>query len=127
SRIPTAVLAPITAARAQARSAGGIHAAFPAVIQESPTVALAALACSDLVIPVTPAIAGPALRSGQVVVLPWRAPWLSVHPGIVRLRNRVPDEAEATFLDLLRDVDCEEDQAARALCERLGISADCDA
>lgn len=124
-RIPAAVQAPIAAARAAAREAGRAHAAFPALIHESPTVALRSLSQSDAVLPVTLAIAAPALRAGEAVALPWREAWVSVHPGIVRLRNRAPGEAEEAFLDLLRSADREEEDAAMAWCETLGLPKAC--
>ncbi|MBR0658489.1 LysR family transcriptional regulator [Neoroseomonas oryzicola] len=124
-RIPTAVQAPIAAARAEAKAAGRTHAAFPALIHESPTVALRALPHSDAVVAVTIAIAAPALRAGQVVALPWRDPWVSVHPGIIRLRNRALGEAEEAFLDLLRTADREGEMAASAWCDELGLPGDC--
>jgi len=124
-RIPVPVQAPMAEARAQARARGRMHPAFPAVIEESPTVALAALAHSDIVSAVTPAIADVALRAGLVAALPWREPWLSVHPGIVRVRNRVLGEAEQAFLDLVRTVDRDAEAAARRWCAAHGLPADC--
>ncbi len=122
-RIPAAVQAPIAAARAAAREAGRAHAAFPALIHESPTVALRSLSQSDAVLPVTLAIAAPALRAGEAVALPWREAWVSVHPGIVRLRNRAPGEAEEAFLDLLRSADREEETRRWPGARRSGCRA----
>lgn len=124
-RIPTAIQAPIAAARAEARAAGRTHAAFPALIHESPTVALRALPHSDAVMAVTVAVAAPALRAGQAVALPWRDPWVSVHPGIVRLRNRALGEAEEAFLDLVRTADREAEAAASAWCRDHGLPDEC--
>jgi DNA-binding transcriptional LysR family regulator len=124
-RIPTAVQAPIAAARAEAREAGRAHAAFPALIHESPTVALRTLSQSDAVLPVTLAIAAAALRAGDAVALPWREPWVSVHPGVIRLRGRALGEAEEAFLDLLRGADREEEDAAMAWCETLRLPKAC--
>ncbi|HWT10275.1 MAG TPA: LysR family transcriptional regulator [Roseomonas sp.] len=124
-RIPTAIQAPIAAARAEAKAAGRSHAAFPALIHESPTVALRALPHSDAVLAVTIAVAAPALRAGEVVALPWRDPWVSVHPGIIRLRNRALGEAEEAFLDLLRTADREGEKAALAWCAANGLPGDC--
>lgn len=124
-RIPTAIQAPIAAARAEAKAAGRSHAAFPALIHESPTVALRALPHSDAVLAVTIAIAAPALRADEVVALPWRDPWVSVHPGIIRLKNRALGEAEEAFLDLLRTADREGEKAALAWCTDNGLPGNC--
>lgn len=124
-RIPSEVQAPFAEARRAARADGAVHAAFPALIHESPTVALRAAAHSDAVLPVTIAVAAAALRHGEVVALRWRAPWVSVHPGVIRLRGRAAGEAEQAFLDLLRTADREAEEAAIAWCAELGLPADC--
>jgi DNA-binding transcriptional LysR family regulator len=124
-RVPTAVQAPMAAAREQARARGTMHPAFPALVQESPTVALAAVRQSDAVAPMTLALALPALRAGGLAALPWRAAWVSLHPCILRLRRRPLGEAEQAFLDLLRDVDREVEQDALAWCAATGLSPDC--
>jgi DNA-binding transcriptional LysR family regulator len=124
-RVPTAVQAPMAAAREQARARGTMHPAFPALVQESPTVALAAVRQSDAVAPMTLALALPALRAGELAALPWRAPWVSLHPCILRLRRRHLGEAEQAFLDLLRDVDREFEQQALAWCAATGVSPGC--
>lgn len=58
-------------------------------------MALAALRHGNAVAAVTVAIALPALRAGQVAALSWREPWVSLHPGVLRLRARPPGEAQA--------------------------------
>lgn len=124
-RVPGAIQAPMAAARAEARLAGRIHPAFPAIIEESPTMALTAVAQSNAVAAVTPGIARAALRSASVVGLRWREPWLSVHPGIVHLKGHALREAELAFLDLLRDAEREADLFAADCCAGLGLSAAC--
>jgi DNA-binding transcriptional LysR family regulator len=125
-RVPHPVQAPLAAAREKARAAGALHPAFPALVHESPTVLLRLVAGSDAVMAATAAIAGPALASGELVALPWRAPWVSAHPGVVRLRGgRAVPEAEQAFLDLLRGADLETEREGLALCARLGLPTDC--
>ncbi len=125
-RVPHAVQAPLAAAREAARAAGALHPAFPALVHESPTVLLRLVAGSDAVMGATMAIAGPALARGELVALPWRAPWASVHPGVIRLRGgRALPEAEQAFLDLVRSADLETERETQGLCARLGLSPDC--
>lgn len=124
-RAPREVQGPFAEAREAARLAGAVHPAFPAMIHESPTVALTALRHCDAVVAITVALAAPALRSGEVVALPWRAPWLSIHPGVIRLRGHPPGEAERGFLDLLQTADREVEGESLAWCERLGVSPAC--
>jgi DNA-binding transcriptional LysR family regulator len=124
-RVPQAVQGPMAAAREAARAAGTMHPAFPALVHESPTVALNALRHCDAVAGVTVALALEALRRGDVVALPFREPWVSVHPGILRLRNRAASEAEQAFLDLLHDADAEVERDAWAWCAEGGYSTDC--
>jgi DNA-binding transcriptional LysR family regulator len=124
-RVPQAVQGPLVAAREAARAAGTMHPAFPALVHESPTVALGALRHCDAVAAVTVALAQPALRRGEAVALRFREPWVSVHPGILRLRNRAPKEDEEAFLDLLRDTDAEVARDTLAWCAAAGFSPDC--
>jgi DNA-binding transcriptional LysR family regulator len=125
SHVPQAIQGPMAAAREAARAAGAMHPAFPALVHESPTVALNAVRHCDAVAGVSVAVALEALRRGDVVALPFREPWLSVHPGILRLRNRAASEAEQAFLDLLHDADAEVERNARAWCAAEGHSTDC--
>ncbi|WPB87313.1 LysR family transcriptional regulator [Sediminicoccus rosea] len=124
-RAPREVQAPLVRAREAARAAGAIHPAFPALVHESPTVALSLVSRSDAVVAVTTSLAARALRLGEVVALRWREPWVSVHPGILRLRGRPLGEAEQAFLDLLRDADAAGEREGRMICAELGLSPDC--
>ncbi|MFM2147971.1 MAG: hypothetical protein RLZZ187_277 [Pseudomonadota bacterium] len=124
-RVPQAVQAPMAAAREAARAARTAHPAFPAMIQESPTVAVSLLRHCDAVLPVTLPVVGTALRAGEVVVLRWREPWLSLYPGVVRLRGRPLGEAEQAFLDLVRDAEREIAEESETWLAGLGLSAAC--
>jgi hypothetical protein len=77
------------------------------------------------VLPVTLPVVGTALRAGEVVVLRWREPWLSLYPGVVRLRGRPLGEAEQAFLDLVRDAEREIAEDSAAWLAGLGLSAAC--
>lgn len=125
-RVPTELQAPMTAAREEARIRGTPYPAFPAILHESPTVGLNVLRHSDAVAAATPTIAGAALRMQEIVPLRWRAPWLSIHPGILRLRGRPLGEAEEGFLDLLRTVDREIERETLAWFHGQGIPAECN-
>ena len=124
-RVPQAVQGPMAAAREAARAAGALHPAFPALVHESPTVALKAVRNCDAVAGVSVAIALEALQRGDVVALSFREPWMSVHPGILRLRNRAASDAEQAFLRELDDADASVERDARAWCATAGISTDC--
>lgn len=123
--LPREVQAPLAMAREGARAAGALHAAFPALVHEGPTVAMALLEHCDAVAPVPIALAARRLCAGDVVALPWRAPWLSVHPGIIRLRGRRASEEERHFLELLRLASTQAEAEAAAWCARLGVPATC--
>jgi DNA-binding transcriptional LysR family regulator len=122
-RVPGRIQGPMAVAREEARAAGRLHPAFPALIHESPTIGLTAVRHSDGVGAVTVAIGAEALRNGTLVALPWRAPWLSVHWGIIRSSRRPATEAEQAFLDLLRTADHEVDALAKAFLAEAGIDA----
>ncbi len=121
-RTPRRVQAPLAAAREAARAAGALHPAFPALVHESPTVALGALPHSDAVAAVTVPVAAQALAAGALVALPWRAPWVALHSGIIRPRHRRATEAEEALLDLVRSADAEALAVARAMLAAAGIS-----
>lgn len=122
-RVPRRIQAPFATAREQARAAGRLHPAFPALVHESPTVALTAVRYSDAVTAVTIPIAATALRAGEVVALSWQAPWLAVHACAIRARHHRPNEAEQAFLDLLRTVDAEADAMAQDFLVKAGFKA----
>jgi LysR family pca operon transcriptional activator len=122
-RMPRSMQEPLVLAREQAREAGLVHPAFPALILESPTLAQLAVQGSDAVAAVTVAIAERAVRAGLVVALPWRAPWMAVRHGILRLRGRRQTEAEAAFLDLLRGADREAGIGSARFLAEFGFQA----
>lgn len=115
------VQGPMAAAREEARAAGRLHPAFPALIHESPTVALLAVRHSDAITPITVPAAESALRAGDVVALRWRAPWLSVHWGIIRPRHHRETEAEQAYQDLLRSANREAETAALRVLAAMGL------
>jgi DNA-binding transcriptional LysR family regulator len=86
-------------------------------------VAVAAVRHSDAVAAVTVPMVAAALRAGEVVALPWRAPWLAVHAAAIRSRHRRPTEPEEAFLDLLRTADAEAEATACAFLAAAGIDA----
>jgi DNA-binding transcriptional LysR family regulator len=124
-RAPREVQAPLVKAREAARAAGALHPAFPALVHESPTVALSLVARSDVVVAATTIIAARLLRLGEVVALPWREPWVCIRPGVLRLSGRPLGEAEQGFLDLLRDADAHGHEEGLRICAELGVSAEC--
>lgn len=124
-RVPQVVQGPMAAAREAARAAGAMHPAFPALVHESPTVALNALRHADSVAAVSVGLALEALRRREVVALPFREPWVSVHPGVIRLRNRALSEAEQGFLDLIQDADVRIAHETLAWCAAEGHSTEC--
>lgn len=122
-RSPRRVMGSLATAREAARAAGRLHPAFPALIHESPTIALAAVRHSDAVAAVTLPIAAESLRAGLIAALPFRGPWMALHWGIIRPRHRRPTEAEDAYLDLLRSADRAASDQARAHFAELGLDA----
>ncbi|MFC7477813.1 LysR family transcriptional regulator [Dankookia sp. GCM10030260] len=106
-RAPRRIQQPLVLAREQARQAGQPHPAFPAIMLESPAAAIMAVQASNAVAGTTIVLAEAAIAAGQVVALPWRAPWMEAQLGILRLHNHQPSHAEAAFLDLLRTADAD--------------------
>ncbi len=95
-------------------------------MHESPTVTLKLLPQCDAVAGVSVSMAIEALRHGDIVALPWqRAPWASIHPGIITLRNRTLGAAEQAYLGLIRAADQKAEDEALAWCEAQGVSSGC--
>jgi len=125
-RAPREVQAPQIAAREEARRLGQLHPAFPALVHESPTVTLRLLPQCDAVAGVSVTMAMEALRHGDIVALPWqRAPWASIHPGIITLRNRALGPAEQGFLEFIRTADQQAAEEALAWCAAQGVPSEC--
>jgi DNA-binding transcriptional LysR family regulator len=49
----------------------------------------------------------PWLRSGELVALPFRAPWLRLNYGFIHLSERMLSPAAETYMQLVRDIDKE--------------------
>ena len=125
-RAPREVQAPHIAAREEARRLGQPHPAFPALVHESPTVMLKLLPQCDAIAGVSVTMAMDALRHGDIVALPWqRAPWASIHPGIITLRNRALGAAEQAYLELIREADQKAEEEALAWCAAQGVPSGC--
>ena len=125
-RAPREVQAPHIAAREEARRLGQPHPAFPVLVHESPTVTLKLLPQCDAVAGVSVTMAIEALRHGDIVALPWqRAPWASIHPGIITLRNRALGAAEQAYLELIRAADQKAEDEALAWCKAQGVPSGC--
>lgn len=120
-RIPPPMQALLAKGREAAGAMGPVHPAFPAVVHESPTIALSILRESDAVAGVTVPLASHALSTGEIAAVRWREPWAAIHPGILRQRNVKLTDAEQGFLELLRNVDQEAEEQARAWCVEAGI------
>ncbi|WP_431282542.1 LysR family transcriptional regulator [Humitalea sp. 24SJ18S-53] len=121
-QIPHRVSDPMAKARDFAQSAGQRHPAYPAMIVASPSAQLIAVRHSDAVAAVTLPVAASLLRDGSLVALPWRAPWVSVHFGIIRPRGQRMTDAGEAYLDLLRQADQAAQADARAVLAGLGLS-----
>jgi hypothetical protein len=80
----------------------------------------------DAIAGVSVTMAMDALRHGDIVALPWqRAPWASIQPGIITLRNRILGAAEQAFLELIREADQKAEEEALAWCKAQGVPSGC--
>ncbi|MFN0116417.1 MAG: LysR family transcriptional regulator [Paracoccaceae bacterium] len=122
-KMPIRVLGPFAKAREAANEKGRAHPAFPAVIHESPAVALRIVLESDAVAAMTTPIVSSALRAGEIAVLPWRAAWVSTNFGIVRVRGLSPSPGSVKFVELLREADRRAFDAGQALLAALDRGA----
>jgi DNA-binding transcriptional LysR family regulator len=75
------------------------------------------VAASDVLGAATPVQIEAAVRSGELCVLPFRAPWLATEMGFVRLRGRALSSAAANYLQIVRDMEPELTSRNRALAD----------
>ncbi len=106
-KVPKWLVAIFAKAREAARADGAVHPAFPALIHESPTASLQVMLASDAVGVATMPVVQLALRTGEIVVLPWQEPWAKTNFGIIQVRGRSLSSAASTFMKLLREVDAQ--------------------
>jgi DNA-binding transcriptional LysR family regulator len=124
-RVPRQIQGPLLAAREAARAAGPVHAAFPALVQESPSLAIPVVEASDAVVPLLPVLARPALAEGRLVALPWRAPWVSVQPVVLRAASRAAAPGEEALRAALGEAAAEALACGLECCARLGLDPRC--
>lgn len=124
-RIPRERLGPMLAAREAALAQGPIHKAFPALIQDSPSQGLRMVTMGDAVTPMPIGLARDAMERGEVVPLAWRAPWVSISPGVIRRRGGAPTPSEAALIAHLRQEAQHAAAFSREVCSQLGITDAC--
>jgi len=61
----------------------------------------------------------PWLRSGEIVAVPFKAPWLFTHYGFIRLASRSVSPAAEVFMGLVRAAERELEQHNQALVEEI--------
>jgi DNA-binding transcriptional LysR family regulator len=75
------------------------------------------VAASDALGAATPTQIETAVRSGALCVLPFRAPWLAVEFGFVRLRGRPISPAAAAYMQIVREIEPELTRRNQALAD----------
>ncbi len=118
-RAPKQYVALFAAAREAAQAGGPVHAAFPALQHESPSLALRTVALSDALVGVTAPMAEVALRAGAITILPWHEPWTFMRFGIIQARGRRLSPAAGHFAAALRAADLEAWRAGQAMLARV--------
>lgn len=100
---------------------------FPPVVVEDLNAVCSIVAATDGLGASVPVAIEPLLRSGEIAAVPFRAPWLRVHYGFIRLAARTVSPAAAAFMDLVRAAEGDMEQRNRALMEELfGSTAPAD-
>ncbi|NGP53160.1 LysR family transcriptional regulator [Thioalkalivibrio sp. XN8] len=92
---------------------------FPPVVVEDLNAVCAIVAATDAFGVCVPVSIEPRLRSGEIAVVPFRAPWLRVDYGFIRLAARSVSPAAAAFMALVRAAEPELEQRNRALMAEL--------
>ena len=84
---------------------------IPSIEVDELATARAVVKASDAFSVMTPLQIEPWLQSGEFKVLPFRAPWLKLEYGFIRLRKRMLSPATELYMQLVREI--EKEQAKR--------------
>ncbi len=83
------------------------------------TTARALILVSDAFGIAAPLQIEPWLRSGELVVLPYRPSWLKLDYGFIHLRNRTLAPAARRFMAIVREIEAELDVRNRRLIRQI--------
>jgi DNA-binding transcriptional LysR family regulator len=92
---------------------------FPPIMVEELNAVCAIVAATDGLGASVPLAIKPRLRSGEIAVVPFRAPWLRVHYGFIRLASRSVSPAAAAFMELVRAAEPDIERSNRALIKEI--------
>ena len=92
---------------------------FPPIVVEDLRAVCAIVAATDAFGAAVPVAIEPYLRNGEIVAVPFQAPWLCVHYGFIRLASRSISPAAAAFMDLVRAGEHDLERRNQALIEEL--------
>jgi DNA-binding transcriptional LysR family regulator len=92
---------------------------FPPILVEDLDAVCNIVAATDAIGACVPLAIESRLRSGEIVAVPFNAPWLRVHYGFIRLAARSVSPAAAAFMDLIRAAEPDLEQRNEALMAEL--------
>lgn len=101
-KMPARILNPLLESLPGAGREANPNKAFPAVDCPAPDTIIDIVACSDAVGFTTLAIGETALRSGRIVALEFRPPWLQTAFAIIRYRDQRPSEVQDRVVKAIR-------------------------
>jgi len=87
---------------------------IPSIEVDELATARAVVQASDAFSVMTPLQLEPWLQSGEFKILPFRAPWLKLEYGFIRLRQRMLSPATELYMQLIREIETEQ---AKRNCE----------
>ena len=91
----------------------------PSIEVDELATARAVVRASDAFSVMTPLQIEPWLQSGEFKVLPFRAPWLKLEYGFIRLRKRMLSPATELYMQLVREIEKEQAKRNRELMGQL--------
>jgi len=92
---------------------------YPPIVVEDLNAVCTIVAATEAWAAAPPVAIEPWLRSGEIVAVPFQAPWLRVHYGFMRLASRSVSPAAEVFMDLVRTVERDLEQRNQALVEEI--------
>lgn len=92
---------------------------FPPIVVDGISSVSSIIAATDAVGASVPISIEPLLRSGELEVVPFTAPWFRADYGFIQLASRSVSPAAVAFMDLVKAIECDVDRRNRALVEEL--------
>lgn len=92
---------------------------YPPVVVEDLDAVCSIVAATDGLAAALPVAIEPRLRSGEIAIVPFQAPWFRVHYGFIRLASRSVSPAAEVFMNLVKSSEQDLERRNQALLSEI--------